>query len=97
MSEKEIMKHITGEWYLYHAMENENTLIPVIIISFLTLFLYDGIIISLGIWIWYAMYCSKNNNALNNNPRVLKEREAWMKIHREKGEEEKYKRILGIN
>lgn len=96
MSEKEKMKHITGEWYLYHSIENENALIPVIVGSFLTLFLKQGIIISVCIWIWYAMYCSKNNQDLNNNPSVLKEREAWMKIHIAKGDVDKYKAILGI-
>ena len=96
MTEIEKMKRVTGEWYLYYSIKNENALIPVIVCSFITLFLKQGVIISLGIWMWYIMYCSRNNEDLNNNPSILTKRETWMKIHKEEGEEEKYKKLLGI-
>ena len=97
MTEVEKLKKITGEWYLYHHIKNENALIPVIVSSVLCLFLNGGgSIVSIGIWVWYFYYCQKNNERLNNDPEVLYERAMWMKIHAEKGEVEKYKNILGI-
>lgn len=96
MSKKEHMKQSTGEWYLYHHINNENALLPVIVISFLTLFLHGGILISMFVWVMYILYCVANNNALNNDPVILKDREAWKKIHQEKGDWEECKRILGI-
>ena len=97
MTEKEKLKNITGEWYLYHHYKNENALIPVIILSALCFFLKGGgIIVSIVIWIWYFCYCNKNNEILNNDPGILLERKIWMKIHEENGEAEKYKNILGI-
>ena len=90
------MKKNTREWYLYHHFNNENALLPVVIISFLTLFLHGGIIISVFVWLMYAFYCVANNSSLNTNPQILQEREAWKKIHEEKGDWEECKRILGI-
>lgn len=97
MISKHNLKHVTGEWYLYHHIKNENAMLPVIVGSFLTLFLKGGgPIMSIGIWVWYSLYCHSNNEILNNDPEILKERELWMKSYIEKGDVEEYKRVLGI-
>lgn len=64
------------DYYLYHSIKNENALIPVIVFSFLVFFVRNGWLISLCIWIWYFNYCNKNNRELDNNPIILKKREA---------------------
>ena len=96
MNKKDAMKRITREWYLYHHFKNENALLPVIIFSCLAIFITPGVVWSLVIWIYYILYCVRNNKALDNDPQVLKERETWKKIHEEKGDWEECKRILGI-
>ena len=96
MSEKDKLKQNTGEWYLYHNIKNENALLGVIISSIITFFFYNGWFISLCIWIGYGIYCNNNNEKLNNDPEILKEREFWIKVHEKKGDIEQYKRILGI-
>lgn len=97
MITKHSLKYITGEWYLWHSIKNENAIIPVIVLSFLFIFCkVGGLIVSIGIWIWYFCYCNKNNDALNNDPQILLERAWWIQRHKEKGELEEFKRIIGI-
>lgn len=96
MITKHLLKHITGEWYLYHHIQNENALIPVAIFSFLTFFCKGGWIVSILAWFGYLVYCEYNNEKLNNDPQILIERAQWMKIRIEKGQVEEYKQILGI-
>ena len=95
MVNKEMLKQ-TGEWYLWHHYKNENALLYVIVGSFLAFFMHSGWIISLFIWIIYGIYCTKNNQNLNNNPEILRDREWWLKSYEEKGMLEEYKRVLGI-
>jgi hypothetical protein len=96
MNKKEQMKRITGEWYLYHNIKNENALLPVIILSCITFFFKSGLLISIGIWIWYYFYCEKNNAELDKDPKILKEREWWIESHKKNGDLEECKSILGI-
>lgn len=96
MISKENLK-ASGEWYLYYSIKNENALIPVIIFSFLVFFCQGGWLVSIGIWVWYLVYCTSNNEKLNNDPQVLLERERWLKAYRKFGKEEEYKRVLGID
>lgn len=73
------IKRSDHEWYLYHSIKNEDALIPVIVGSFISLFLKGGGLLSIGIWIWYFNYCKKNNDALNNDPIILRKRELALK------------------
>ena len=86
----------TGEWYLYHHWSNENALLPIIVISFLTFFLHNGWLISLIIWIGYAVYCVNNDLELDKNPDILRKRAWWTEEHKRLGEWEKCKEVLGI-
>lgn len=95
MINKEMLKQ-TGEWYLWHHIKNENALLYIIVISFLTLFMNSGWIISLIVWLLYSLYCYKNNQKLNNNKEILKERKLWMEYYEKKGLLEEYKKVLGI-
>ena len=92
---KELLKQ-SREWYLWHSIKNENALLPVIVISFFAFFMYNGWLISLCIWIWFAIYCKNNNEKLNNNQEILREREIRIKYHIENGDIEEYKQALGI-
>lgn len=97
MIDKHTLKHVTGEWYLWHHIKNEDALIPVIISSFLTLFCKGGgEIVSICIWVWYFYHCAQNNEKLNNDPEIVREREWWLQKRKEQGVLEEYKRILGI-
>lgn len=92
---KELLKQ-TREWYLWHNIKNENALLPVIVISCLVIFLHNGILYSACIWLWYANYCSNNNEKLNRDPKILKEREFWIESHRKAGNLQEYKSIIGL-
>ena len=70
---------------LYHSPKNGNALIYVIIGTILLFFCKDGIPGILILWLWYALYCVKNNVNLNKNQDVLEARKISKKI------EEKYK------
>lgn len=70
---------------LYHSYKNENALPWVIIGSFILIFINNGIPCAIALWFWYICYCAKNNEALNRDPDVLKDREIVRQI------EEKYK------
>lgn len=94
---KDSLKNITGEWYLYHSIKNENALIPVIIGSFLMLFgKGGGWLVSIGIWVWYFYYCCKNDEELNNDIDILIKRAWWIQKRKEQGQLAEYKKILGI-
>ena len=97
MISKENLKNITGEWYLYHHIANENALIPVIVGSFLVFFCQGGWLVSLCIWLWYSYYCISNNEKLNKDPEVLQERAWWLQKRKEQGLLEEYKRVLEID
>ena len=71
------------EWYLYHSFKNENALLPVIVFSILLLFIHNGIVFSIGLWIWYFDYCKRNNDALDKDPQILKKRERAIKVYQE--------------
>lgn len=96
MTKKQQMKHITGEWYLYHHIDNENALIPAIVISALAFFINPGVVWSFVVWIYYLVYCDINNQKLDNDSIILKEREGWKNLHIKKGDWEECKQILGI-
>lgn len=75
------VKRNDPDWYLYHHIKNEDALIPVIIASFLSFFCNGGgWLVSICIWIWYFMYCHKNNNKLDNDPYIIKERQAYIEL-----------------
>lgn len=78
-SEEEALevKRNSSEWYLYHHIKNEDALIPVIIFSFLGLFINGGSLLFFIIWGWYISYCYKNNRELDNDPYIQKKREIW--------------------
>lgn len=63
------------EWYLYHSIKNEDALIPVILVSVLTFFMHHGWIISIAIWIGYFIYCSNNNEELDNDEYISQKRQ----------------------
>lgn len=69
---------------LYHSYKNENALPYVIIGSILLLFCKGGIPCIIALWLWYASYCSKNNEALNNDPEILRDREICKKLDEKK-------------
>ena len=65
--------------------------------SFLSFFFNGGgWLVSIGIWFWYAYYCQKNNEALNNDPKILMDRAWWIQHHKERGDFEEFKRVIGI-
>ena len=70
-------------WYLYHSFKNENALLPVIVASFLLFFIHNGIVFIIFLWIWYFDYCKRNNDALNKDPKILREREIAIKVYKE--------------
>lgn len=72
----------SDDWYLYHSFKNENALLPVIVFSILLLFIHNGIVFSIGLWICYFDYCKRNNDALNKDPKILKEREKAIKAYK---------------
>ena len=91
---KKLLKQ-TGEWYLYHSYKNENTVFYSAIGSILTLFFKNGFLCALVVWVFCFITCVGNDNALNNDPRIISERERWMELRRKNGEVEEYKIILG--
>lgn len=68
---------------LYHSYKNENALPWVIIGTALLFFCNGGIPCIIVLWLWYSSYCKKNNEALNKDPGVLRDREIVRKLEEE--------------
>lgn len=68
---RKTVKRGTDEWYLYHSYKNEDALYYALILGFCAIFLKQGLGLEILIWGYYAWYCFKNNNDLDNNPRIL--------------------------
>ena len=79
------IKYGTREWYLYHHVKNEEPVIPLILISCFLFICKGGIFNVIVVWIWYATWAHKNNDMLNNDPEVLRERESYKKYKRKNG------------
>jgi hypothetical protein len=65
------------EWYLYHHYKNEEPVIPLIALSCFFLICKGGMLMILLVWGFYFNWASDNNKELDNDPEVLKSREAY--------------------
>ena len=72
------IKRGTSEWYLYHHYKNEDALLIAIPLAFFAIFFKGGIGLEIIIWGYYAYYCWRNNRALDLDPKIQKERQAWL-------------------
>lgn len=82
------MKYGSYEWYLYHDRKNETPVLYLILLSVFLLFCHDGIASMIVIWIIYFVWAKNNNDKLNENPQIIKEREIWQKSREQKQIEE---------
>lgn len=69
------MKYGDNEWYLYHHINNEKPIIPLVLLSLFLIFCYGGIFWIILIWYIYFAWANNNNEKLNNDPNVLKRRQ----------------------
>ena len=74
------MKRGSYEWYLYHDKQNEEPVIPLLLLSAFLLICKGGILTIIFIWTIYFCWASKNNERLNHDPEILRERESFKKI-----------------
>lgn len=65
------------ERWLYYSWENQKYIIPCIVLCCLCFFLKGGVIIDLMIIGMFLYFSWQNNRELDNNPRILKEREFY--------------------
>lgn len=70
--------------YYYTSYKNKEALPLVIIGTVICLIFFKGAAICIPfIWLYYAYYCTKNNEALNNDPLIKKKRAAYEKYIKE--------------
>ena len=74
------MKYGSHEWYLYHAIENEGPVLPLIMLSAFLLICKGGIIAITIIWILYFSWAHDNNEKLNHDPKILEARKTYINI-----------------
>lgn len=69
------------EWYLYHHFDNEKPIIPLIVLSCFFLICNGGTLMLLITWGFYFAWASANNQKLDNDPEILKQRESCKLAH----------------
>jgi hypothetical protein len=75
------IKRGSHEWYLYHHYKNEEPVIPLIALSCFFLICRGGTLMLLITWGLYFSWASSNNKDLDNDPEILKKREACKSVH----------------
>lgn len=68
------MKYGDEEWYLYHHIDNEKPIIPLVLLSLFLFICKNGIGLIIIIWWIYSIWAENNNKKLNNDPNVLRRR-----------------------
>lgn len=68
------MKRGDREWYLYHHIDNEKPIIPLILLSCFLFICHNGIVWISITWICYFTWASKNNRKLDNDPEIQQAR-----------------------
>lgn len=71
------MKYGSYEWYLYHARENEDPIVPMILATLFLLICKGGIVIIVCMWGYYFSWAHNNNEKLNHDPDILRKRRIW--------------------
>ena len=85
------------DYYLYHNRDNENSILWFIVLTPI-FFLFSGgdsmfvsVLYVIGLWIAYFIMCFVNNEKMNMDPEIIKNREILFKIYlQEKHREELY-------
>jgi hypothetical protein len=68
----------SSEWNLWHSYKNPAPLPSIIITSIIAIFIRSGWIIILLTWIWYWLFCKRNNKKLAEDPVIKKKREEFI-------------------
>ena len=79
------MKYGDDEWYLYHHIDNEKPIIPLVLLSLFLFICKGGIFLIILIWYIYFAWADNNNEKLNRDPNVLKRRELINKAKEQLG------------
>ncbi|MBQ8518515.1 MAG: hypothetical protein IJ455_02770 [Agathobacter sp.] len=69
------IKYGDDESYLYHHIDNEKPIIPLIALSCFLFICNNGLAMILIVWVIYFVWADNNNKKLDRDPNVLKRRE----------------------
>jgi len=82
MNERQRKFYEKHTYHLYHAYKNSEALLYFIPLTPIAFLIFGGHLGVIGLWGIYIFYCIYNNEKLNNDPNILKERESWENFKR---------------